>query len=118
MKLCRMCVSDSSGKNGEREEEAEDNSRWPFPGDEDSKMLQQGVKFPVLTPPNSPGQKHESYRFSRYDNLECRKSEENFLQQENSISQPWDSSKWEHLLKIVSDSTMQLDSISIQNVSA
>ena len=55
-------------------------------------------------------------RFSRYDNLEVERaedesSEDGHLEGEEKISAPWDSSKWEHLLRLVSESTQQLDSL-------
>ncbi|CAG7727052.1 unnamed protein product [Allacma fusca] len=102
----------NAASNGGQDSE---NQIWPkqTSTEDYSNYVHQEVKFPIMTPPNSPGQRHESYRFSRYDNLEYSKSDDSFLQ-ENTISQPWDSSKWEHLLKVVSDSTLQLNSAKSQ----
>ena len=69
------------------------------------------------------------HRFSRYDNLESREEDEDAagscgdgeessdIDREEKISMPWDSSKWEHLLRIVSESTQQLDSIQMTECS-
>jgi hypothetical protein len=60
-------------------------------------------------------------RFSCYDNLEKSKAEINDDNNEESnedddeeekISPPWNSSKWEHLMRIISESTQQLDLLS------
>lgn len=63
-------------------------------------------------------------RFSRYDNLEVDRaddesSEDGHLEGEGQekISAPWDSSKWEHLLRLVSESTQQLDSLQMLETS-
>ncbi|ODN02424.1 Protein sprint [Orchesella cincta] len=64
------------------------------------------------------GSNNNLHRFSRYDNLEIQRaedesSEDGHLEAEGQekISAPWDSSKWEHLLRLVSESTQQLDSL-------
>jgi len=134
-----------------------DNS-WEFAmwqqKEEEKRLMDTNVaKFPIPTPPSSPGtgtkrarenlrdnsssicsQNDDSLssnnsridcsinpnRFSRYDNLEVTKtadddnsSEDCLLDGdvEEKISTPWDSSKWEHLLRLVSESTQQLDSL-------
>lgn len=64
-------------------------------------------------------------RFSRYDNLEGTKTDDENSGEEcrfegdgqEKISTPWDSSKWEHLLRLVSESTQQLDLLQVDNFS-
>jgi len=64
-------------------------------------------------------------RFSRYDNLEGTKTDDENSSEEcrfegdgqEKISTPWDSSKWEHLLRLVSESTQQLDLLQVDNLS-
>lgn len=55
-------------------------------------------------------------RFSCYDNLERSKAETNADEEtdsdEDKISPPWDNHKWEHLMRIISESTQQLDLLS------
>ena len=64
------------------------------------------------------------HRFSRYDNLDGGRTEEEQSDDdqlddkpevEEKISSPWDSSKWEHLLRIVSESTQQLDNLQMND---
>lgn len=63
-------------------------------------------------------------RFSRYDNLEIHRAEDESSEDgqlegdgQEKISAPWDSSKWEHLLRLVSESTQQLDSLQMLETS-
>ncbi|XP_035706244.1 protein sprint isoform X2 [Folsomia candida] len=56
-------------------------------------------------------------RFSCYDNLERSKAEINADEvtdsdEEDKISPPWNSKKWDHLMRIISESTQQLDLLS------
>lgn len=64
------------------------------------------------------GSNNNLHRFSRYDNLEIQRTEDDSSEDgdlegegQEKISAPWDSSKWEHLLRLVSESTQQLDSL-------
>lgn len=64
------------------------------------------------------GSNNNLNRFSRYDNLEMQRAEDESSEDghldgdgQEKISTPWDSSKWEHLLRLVSESTQQLDSL-------
>ncbi|CAL8110516.1 unnamed protein product [Orchesella dallaii] len=64
------------------------------------------------------GSNNNLHRFSRYDNLEIQRAEDESSEDgqleaegQEKISAPWDSSKWEHLLRLVSESTQQLDSL-------
>jgi hypothetical protein len=92
-----------------------DNSSSVCSQNEDSLSSTNNSRFDCSINPN---------RFSRYDNLEVTKStdEDNSSEDclldadgEEKISTPWDSSKWEHLLRLVSESTQQLDSLQLSD---
>lgn len=90
-----------------------------FPVDESPKAFRKGFSESSQTEEATAknfvreGSNGSDRRFSCYDNLERSQAEKDSLEEsdsdEDKISPPWDSRKWQHLMKVISESTQQLD---------